>query len=244
MSRASTREGAETDDQIDDLGPVDQDLGKDLEKDRDEETAAAENATTAANEEGAEDSEGTETSEASSSDADTDDDKPVSTDKTGGLRWSRVFAYGVVPALALLLALGAGFAKWFDATMKVDPEASAQAVEAGSNGAIAMLSYQHDTAHEELVAASERLTGEFKDAYSMLVTEVVIPGAQEQQISAVASVPAAAPVSVTDNEAVVVVFVNQTTTVGNNPPTDLASTVRVTLDKVEDRWLISQFEPI
>ena len=34
-------------------------------------------------------------------------------------------------------------------------------------------------------------------------------------------------------------FVNQTITVGNDPPTDTASSVRVTLDKIGGRWLIS-----
>lgn len=186
----------------------------------------------------------TDAEDREAAEADTEDGKPRPPGHAGGIRWSRVVAYGVLPAAALLLALGAGYAKWLAATLHFDPGAGAQAVEAGTNGAIAMLSYQYDTADEDLLAASDWLTGEFKDAYTTLVTDVVIPGAQEQQISAVSSVPAAAPVSVTDNAAVVVVFVNQTTTVGNNPPTDLASTVRVTLDKVDDRWLISKFEPI
>ena len=38
-------------------------------------------------------------------------------------------------------------------------------------------------------------------------------------------------------------FVNQTVTVGTGVPTDTASSVRITLDKVGDRWLISEFEP-
>jgi Mce-associated membrane protein len=37
---------------------------------------------------------------------------------------------------------------------------------------------------------------------------------------------------------VVLVFVNQTVAVGNDPPTDTASNVRVTLDKIGGRWLI------
>jgi Mce-associated membrane protein len=72
----------------------------------------------------------------------------------------------------------------------------------------------------------------------------VIPGAKEKQISAVASVPAAASVSADPGEAVVLLFVNQTVTVGNGAPTDTASSVRITLDKVGERWLISKFEPV
>lgn len=160
------------------------------------------------------------------------------------VQWGRLLTYGVLPTLALLLALGAGYAKWLAATMHFDPIASAESVEAATNGTIAMLSYQHDTVEGDLVAAAERLTGEFKDAYTTLVNDVVIPGSKEQRISAMVSVPAAAPVEVSSDRAVVMVFVNQTTTIGDDPPTDLTSTVRVTLDKVDGQWLISQFEPI
>jgi Mce-associated membrane protein len=43
---------------------------------------------------------------------------------------------------------------------------------------------------------------------------------------------------------VVLVFVNQTVVVGQGAPSDTASSVRVTLDKVGGRWLISKFDPV
>jgi len=43
---------------------------------------------------------------------------------------------------------------------------------------------------------------------------------------------------------VVLVFVDQTTTIGNDAPSQSTSSVRVTLDKVDGRWLISQFDPV
>jgi Mce-associated membrane protein len=64
------------------------------------------------------------------------------------------------------------------------------------------------------------------------------------QISTMATVPAAASVSATENHAVVLVFVDRTLTMGNAAPTNTASSVRVTLDKIDGRWLISQFDPI
>ena len=67
---------------------------------------------------------------------------------------------------------------------------------------------------------------------------------QQQQIAAVASVPGIAAVSATETHVVVVAFINQGTVVGNDPPTDMASTVRITLDKVSGRWLIAGFDPI
>ena len=50
--------------------------------------------------------------------------------------------------------------------------------------------------------------------------------------------------SASADHAEVLVFVNQTITVGNDPPTDTPSSVRVTLDKIGGRWLISQFDPV
>ncbi len=39
------------------------------------------------------------------------------------------------------------------------------------------------------------------------------------------------------------VFVDQTTTVGKDAPTETDSVVQVSLDKVGSHWLISGFEP-
>jgi Mce-associated membrane protein len=97
---------------------------------------------------------------------------------------------------------------------------------------------------KDLGAARERLTGDFKDAYTELTRQVVIPGAKEKHISAVAKASAAASVSATDNHAVVLVFLNQTVTIGEGVPTDTAPVVRVVLDKVNGRWLVSHFDPV
>ncbi|CDO88935.1 hypothetical protein AWC29_22040 [Mycobacterium triplex] len=54
----------------------------------------------------------------------------------------------------------------------------------------------------------------------------------------------AASVSAATNHAVVLLFVNQTIVVGQDAPTSTASSVRVTLDRIGGRWLISQFDPV
>jgi len=157
--------------------------------------------------------------------------------------FTRLLAFGVLPAFALVLALGAGYLKWIDTTARNDEVARTQSVRAATEATISMLSYRPDTAEKDLVAARDLMTGAFRDSYTSLTDNTVIPGAEQRQISAVASVPAAAPVSASDTHAVVLLFVNQTTVIGDSAPTDTASTVRVTLDKVGGRWLISQFEP-
>lgn len=160
------------------------------------------------------------------------------------IQWSRVVSFGVLPALALVLALGAGYLKWQDNPVRAGQIAAITSVQAAKDTTIALLSYHPDTVEEQLVAARDLLTGDFRESYIALTTDVVIPGAKEQRIAAVASVPAAASVSATPTEAVALVFVNQTVSVGQDPPTDTASSVRVTLQKVGDRWLISKFDPV
>jgi Mce-associated membrane protein len=157
---------------------------------------------------------------------------------------SRLIAYGLLPGLALSLASAAGFVKWRDAAARNAADARAESVQAAADGTIALLSYHPDAVQKDLQAAQGRLTGTFLNAYTKLTHDVVIPGAQQKQISAVATVPGAASVSATTDRAVVLLFVNQTITVGHDVPTNTGSSVRVTLDKIGWRWLISQFDPV
>jgi Mce-associated membrane protein len=160
------------------------------------------------------------------------------------IQWSKAIAYGLIPGLALLLASAAGYLKWQDGTARGAEAARVESVRAAINSTIALLSYRPDTVQKDLEAAKGRLTGTFLSAYTQLTHDVVIPGAKQKQISAVATVPAAAASSATPTHAVVLLFVDQTVTVGQSAPTNTASSVRVTLDKVEGRWLISQFDPV
>ena len=160
------------------------------------------------------------------------------------IQWARVVAFGVLPAIALLLALGAGYLKWMDNSVRNDEAARDESIKAAKDSTIALLSYKPETVEQQLGAARDLLTGDFRDSYTSLTNDVVIPGAKQKQISAVATVPAAASVSANPRHAVVLVFVNQTVVVGADAPTDTASSVRVTLEKQADRWLISGFDPV
>jgi Mce-associated membrane protein len=157
---------------------------------------------------------------------------------------SRLLPYAVLPALVLLLAIAAGYLKWQNMLDRTREAARIESVAAAKEATIALLSYQPDTAETDLDAARDRLTGTFKDSYTQLTHDVVIPGAKQKHISAVATVPAVASVSATPNHTVALLFVNQTMVIGGGAPTDTVSSVRVTLDKIHDRWLISEFDPI
>lgn len=180
-------------------------------------------------------SEGAETGEA-------EDVEPRS--RWRQIKWSHVLAFGVLPVLALVIAVAAGFLKWQDAWVRGSGVAGIESVAAAKDSTVALLSYQPDTVDKDLAAARDRLTGKFEDSYTQLVHDVVVPGAKKDHVAAVATVPAAASVSATPRHAVVLVFVDQTVTVGNDAPTETSSIVRVTLDNIGGRWLISAFDPV
>jgi Mce-associated membrane protein len=157
--------------------------------------------------------------------------------------WRRLFVTAL-PAVALLLALGVGYLKWLDGTARESLAAAEQSVRVASESTVAMLSYKPETVDKDLKSAADRLAEPFRQQYTQLVNDVVAPGAKQQHISALATVPAAASVSATGKHAVVLVFVDQTTTIGDDTPSQSTSSVRVSLDKVDGRWLVSQFDPV
>ena len=184
--------------------------------------------------------------EAAGNSADADEPTPdgPKTRRVLGIAWGRVVAFGLLPAVAMMLAAAAGFLRWQDSSVRDSETARIESVQAATDSTIKILSYRPDTVDRDLDAGRDRLTGTFRDAYTSLTNDVVKPGSKQKQISAVAAVPAAASVSATENHAVVLVFVNQTIIVGNDAPSSTASSVKVTLEKRGDRWLISGFDPV
>ena len=161
---------------------------------------------------------------------------------THRVNWLRVLVYGLLPGLALLLAMAAGFLKWKDTSIRDADVARSQSIMAARDSAIALLSFRSGTIESEVEAVRERLTGGFLETYTQVTREVLIPNAKERHVSAAATVPSAASVSATGNHAVVLLFVDQTVKIGDFSPADASTSVRVTLDKIGDRWLVSGFD--
>jgi len=156
----------------------------------------------------------------------------------------RLIAFGVLPALIILLGAGAGFLRWQDSSHRAVDAARVESMAAARDATVVILSYKADSVEQDLHSARGRLTGSFLDSFTDLVNKVVIPGAREKKISAAARVPAVASVSASAKHAVVLAFVDQTVTIGDGAPSASASSVRVTLDKIDDRWLVSGFDPV
>ena len=140
-------------------------------------------------------------------------------------------AIGLLPALTVVLGGGAGVLTWEVISAHLLESARVDSVRAAQDGAAAILTYRPDTVDSDLGAARDRLTGKFKDSYTLFTHQTVIPDARQKQISSMVYVPAAASVSATLYHAVVMVYVNQTFMHDPDPPTSTASSVRVTLEK-------------
>jgi len=182
-------------------------------------------------------------------DAPADEHGAAGTDSTGSShrgpgRITRALVYVVLPLIVLVATGAAGWTKYVQARHHALETARTESVNAAKETTVAMLSYNPTSAADTLNAASDRLTGALRDSYTSLIHDVVIPGAQQKQISAAATVAAAASINASPQHAVVLVFVNQSTTQGQDAPSGTASAVRVTLDKVGSRWLVSSFDPI
>lgn len=179
------------------------------------------------------------------SDASAEDAQPgteIDRSRLAGRGHKLVFV--ALPAVALALGALAGYLSWQSSSHRAAVAAATESVAAARETATAILSYNADTVEKDLNAARDRLTGSFLAEYTKLVNEVVIPGSKEKKISAVAKAPAAASVLAAPDHAVALVFINQTVTIGKGAPTDTASSVRVTLDKVGNQWLVAGFEPV
>ena len=89
-----------------------------------------------------------------------------------------------------------GYLKWQDFSLRELQATRAESVRAATDLTVKMLSYRPDTVEEDLASARDQMTGAFRDSYAQLTRDVVIPGSKQKRISAVATVPAAASLSV------------------------------------------------
>lgn len=195
--------------------------------------------------------DGTETSAPDETDAPFASQKPArSTASWAGSRWIRrcLARWRSILAKALVfLTVGAAAGMYFaqyrsDQTM--NQAAEHQALQAASDGAVALLSYSFDTLDRDFAAAKSRLTGDFLAYYSKF-SEQIAAGAMQGQLTTTAKVIRAAISDLRPNSAVVLLFANQTTTSKRKPePIEAHSSILVTVKKINGSWLIANFDPV
>jgi len=152
--------------------------------------------------------------------------------------------------LAVLIVVSAGVTAWlYFATYRpdqaTDEAAVARAVDAAKEGTVAALSYSPDDLDKDLGTAKSHLTGQFLQYYSDFTDQVVRPAVAQKKVSTTANVVQAAISEMHPDNATVLVFVNQTTTSADRADPSLAtSSVVVKMNKIDGKWLISEFNPV
>jgi Mce-associated membrane protein len=127
---------------------------------------------------------------------------------------------------------------------QIDDAAAQRAIRAASDGAIASLSYSSDSMDRDFANAKSHLTGDFLAYYDKFTKEIVTPMVQQKHIAQTAVVVRAAVSQLHPDSAVVLVFLNETTSSKDKPqPLTTPSSVRITLTKVDGSWLISKLDP-
>ncbi|MGK2853328.1 MAG: hypothetical protein ACSLE3_04355 [Microbacteriaceae bacterium] len=158
--------------------------------------------------------------------------------------------YWVAIALAVALAASAGVTAWLYFNQYVPdratgPAAADSAVIAAKDGTVALLSYSPESLNEDFSNAKTHLTGEFLNYYNQFTEQIVTPAATKKSVKTTAAIVNAAVAELHPESAVVLVFLNQTTTSAENPDGSFStSAVKVGLQKVNDAWLISAFDPV
>jgi Mce-associated membrane protein len=152
--------------------------------------------------------------------------------------------------LALLVVASAALAAcllYFQYLPDRDADAAAakSAITAASDGTVAVLSYSPDTLDRDFSSAKSHLTGDFLSYYSKFTEEIVAPAAKQKSVKTNAVVVRAAVSELHPDNAVVLVFVNQSTVSKDRPePSLTSSSVLVKLTKANGKWLISSFDPV
>jgi Mce-associated membrane protein len=120
-------------------------------------------------------------------------------------------------------------------------QARTQATAAAEATAVDLLSYDYRHLDRDFARARSGLTGGFADDYATTTQTVVRPTATEVNAVVKADVAASSVVRADRNRVVVLLFVNQTTTSTrlDAPKVDL-NRVRLTMDRVHGRWLVSK----
>jgi Mce-associated membrane protein len=157
-------------------------------------------------------------------------------------QWRSILLAALVIA-AVGLATGLFFFQ-YRPDRQIDDAAAQRAIRAASDGAVAVLSYSSDSLDRDFANAKSDLTGDFLIYYNKFTQEVVAPAVRGKHLTQTAAVVRAAVSELHPDSAVVLVFLNETTTTKDKAqPLTTPSSVRITLAKVNGSWLISKLDP-
>ncbi|WP_460359180.1 hypothetical protein [Mycobacterium sp. ZZG] len=156
-------------------------------------------------------------------------------------RWAVVMTLLIASAVVLSTL----YVTQYRVDRQTGPAAEAEVVEAASDATASLLSYTPETIDTDLSTAQSLMTGEFATYYGKFTANVVAPAVRDRGVKATARVIDSALMELEPGQAKVLVFLNQETVSRERPePAVTASSVVVTVTKVENNWLISAFDPV
>ena len=147
----------------------------------------------------------------------------------------------VAGLVAVALVLTAGLVALRARSEDRVEQARTAALAAAEAHAVDLLSYDYRHLDRDFARAGKALTGSFADDYATTTKKVVRPTALEVKAVVTAEVAASSVVRASQNQVVVLLFVNQTTTSTRveGPKVDL-NRVRLTMTRVDGDWLVSK----
>ncbi len=152
--------------------------------------------------------------------------------------------------LALLLLTSGGAAAWlyfkqYRPDQQTDFSVKQAVAGSASDGTTALLSYSSDTLDQDFANAKSHLAGDFLTYYNDFTQQIVAPTAKQRSLKTTAHVTGAAVTELHPDSAVVLVFIDQTTTTKDNPqPLTAVSSVLVHMNRINGNWLITKFNPV
>ncbi|WP_297737112.1 hypothetical protein [Mycobacterium sp.] len=157
----------------------------------------------------------------------------------------------VVPViLVVLLLISGGVAAWmyferYQPKQRTDPSVARAVVNAATDGTVALLSYSPESLDKDFATAKSHLSGDFLSYYTQFTDQIVAPAAKQKSLKTTAHIMGAGVQELHPDSALVLVYVDQSTTSKDRPdPTLAASTVLVSMTRVNGSWLITKFDPV
>lgn len=166
--------------------------------------------------------------------------RPVRPFRRRGQRRPNLLLLVVLVAVVALLLTASTLTLRARAAQRTE-RARTAALTAAESDAADLLSYDYRHLGRDFARARGELTGRFARDYRRTTKTVVRPTARQVKAVVTADVVASSVERASQNEVVVLLFVNQTTTSTrvDGPRVDL-NRVRMTMRRVDRRWLVSK----
>lgn len=152
----------------------------------------------------------------------------------------------LIVVLLVLLVIAAGILAGWKASQAADAKATqadrAAATAAAKTEVPQILSYSYKTLSQDLAKGAADTTGQFKGEFNLEAQQIIEPQVPKQQVVTKAQAAAAAPVDSNGDQVTVLVFVDQSTTSKTqSKPQASQDELRVTMQKVNGKWLVENY---